>query len=68
MVNKLRGYRVMAGVTQVEMSRVIGYSSQQAYAQKENGRTPFKFKEMKAIRDYLNAKLNMTLTMDEIFS
>ncbi|WP_289088956.1 helix-turn-helix transcriptional regulator [uncultured Veillonella sp.] len=68
MSSKLKGYRVMAGATQADMSRILGYSSQQAYGQKEIGRNSFKLEEMKVIRDYLNSKLNKALTMDDIFA
>ena len=65
--NKLVGYRKMCGMTQLEMAKVINLNSAQAYGAKENGKTPFIADEMKAIQNEINSRLNMELTIDELF-
>ena len=65
--NKLIGYRNMCGMTQMDMAKIINLKSAQAYGQKENGKTPFTADEMKAIRNEINSRLNMELTIDELF-
>ena len=65
--NKLIGYRNMCGMTQLEMAKIINLNSAQSYGAKENGKTPFTADEMKEIRNELNSRLNMELTIDELF-
>lgn len=65
--NKLIGYRNMCGMTQMDMAKIINLKSAQAYGAKENGKTPFTADEMKAIRNEINSRLNMELTIDELF-
>lgn len=54
-------------MTQLEMAKVINLNSAQAYGAKENGKTPFIADEMKAIQNEINSRLNMELTIDELF-
>ena len=57
----------MCGMTQMDMAKIINLKSAQAYGQKENGKTPFTAGEMKVIRNEINSRLNMELTIDELF-
>jgi hypothetical protein len=57
----------MCGMTQMDMAKIINLKSAQAYGAKENGKTPFTADEMKAIRNEINSRLNMELTIDELF-
>lgn len=65
--NKLIGYRNMCGLTQMDMAKIIGKSNALGYARKETGKIPFKADEMQAIRNEFNSRLNMELTIDELF-
>ena len=65
--NKLIGYRNMCGMTQMDMAKIINLKSAQAYGAKENGKAPFTADEMQAIRNEINSRLNMQLTIDELF-
>ena len=65
--NKLIGYRNMCGMTQMDMAKIIGKSNALGYARKETGKIPFKADEMQAIRNEFNSRLNMELTIDELF-
>lgn len=63
--NKVRGYRTMLGLTQVEMAKVLGISKQ-SYHSKENGITPFKDTEKIKIKTLIES-LFPSITIDEIF-
>lgn len=63
--NKVRGYRVMLGLTQKQLSDKLGCSNQ-SISSKENGKTPFNDKE-KAIILSLVKKVNPTATIDDLF-
>lgn len=62
---KIRGYRVMLGVTQEELAKRFGISKQ-AYSAKERGLTRFTNQEMIAIKELL-LPLFPGITIDEIF-
>lgn len=57
----------MCGMTQMDMAKIINLKSAQAYGAKENGKTPFTVDDMRAIRNEINSRLNMQLTIDELF-
>ena len=65
--NKLLGYRKMCKLTQADMAKIIGTTSASGYGQKEKGNVPFKANEMKTIQNEINSRLNMELTIDELF-
>lgn len=63
---KLRGYRMMANTSQLDLANMLGISLT-AYSHKETGRIKFNAEQMKCIRDYLSEKLGQPLTIDELF-
>ena len=63
-LNKVKGYRVMANITQDEMASVIGLQ-RRSYIDKENGVREFTVKELTAIRDTLNNK-GIDITLDDL--
>ena len=63
-LNKVKGYRVMANMTQDEMASVIGLQ-RRSYIDKENGVREFTVKELTAIRDTLNNK-GIDITLDDL--
>lgn len=64
-MNKLKGYRVMLGLSQGDMAEKLNISKQ-SYYKKENGYTPFARDEMLAIRDMFSG-IRSSITIDEIF-
>lgn len=62
---KVKGYRVMIGLTQEELANKFGISKQ-AYSAKERGQTRFTNEEMIAIKEML-LPLFPGITIDEIF-
>lgn len=63
-LNKVKGYRVMANITQDEMASVIGVQ-RRSYIDKENGIREFTVKELTAIRDILISK-GIDITLDDL--
>lgn len=65
MGNKLAGYRRMIGITQLQISEILGISTT-TYSFKENMKTEFTRSEMikitKCLKNYFP-----NITMDEIF-
>lgn len=59
-------YRKKAHKTQKDIAKLLNISAQ-SYSFKEQGRRPFKPKEMTIIRNYLSNELNEKLTIDELF-
>ena len=64
-MNKLRGYRVMLGLTQQQMAEKLKISLQ-SYNNKELGKTSFKDKERLAIKSMV-AEIKPDITIDELF-
>lgn len=64
-MSKLKGYRVMLGLTQQAMADKLDISLQ-SYNNKETGKTPFKDKEKKAIKTIV-AEVEPGITIDELF-
>ena len=64
--NVLRGYIVRANITQMELSKLIGISHV-ALSSRLTGRVEFTRRDMLAIRNVLNRRLGMQLTIDELF-
>ena len=64
-MSKLRGYRVMLGLTQQQMADKLKISLQ-SYNNKELGKTPFNDKERLAIKSMV-AKIKPDITIDELF-
>ena len=62
---KLKGYRVMLGLTQQAMADKLGISLQ-SYNNKELKKTPFKDKERLAIKS-LVSEIKPDITIDELF-
>lgn len=56
MPNKLKGYRVMAGLTQKDMAEALGISLK-SFHEKENGLVEFTLTEAKNIVEILNSKI-----------
>ena len=56
MPNKLKGYRVMAGLTQKDMAEALGITSS-AYNQKENGMININIDESKKLYEFIKGKL-----------
>lgn len=65
MVNKVKGYRNMAGLNQMEMAKKLGVSVQ-SYRNKEKGRVAFKDSEKVIIRDILD-KVIPGIKVDDVF-
>lgn len=66
MPNKLKGYRVMAGLTQKDMAEALGISKI-SYVQKENDKGTFNINEVKKIIEILNSKLDKVVNTEDIF-
>ena len=64
-MSKLRGYRVMLGLTQQQMANKLKISLQ-SYNNKELGKTPFNDKERLAIKSMV-AEIKSDITIDELF-
>lgn len=64
-MNKILGYRKMAGLTQKAMAAVLNISEGQ-YRAKEKGRYPFNVDEIKKFHAELSEK-GITVKVDEIF-
>ena len=64
-MSKLRGYRVMLGLTQQQMADKLKISLQ-SYNNKELGKTPFNDKERLAIKSMV-AEVKSDITIDELF-
>ena len=64
-MSKLRGYRVMLGLTQQQMADKLKISLQ-SYNNKELGKMPFNDKERLAIKSMV-AEIKSDITIDELF-
>lgn len=64
-MSKLRGYRVMLGLTQQAIADKLNISLQ-SYNNKELGKTPFNDKERLAIKAMV-AEIKQDITIDELF-
>lgn len=64
-MSKLRGYRVMLGLTQQQMADKLNISLQ-SYNNKETKKTPFNDKERLAIKSMVSA-IKPDITIDELF-
>lgn len=64
-MSKLRGYRVMLGLTQQQMADKLKISLQ-SYNNKETKKTPFNDKERLAIKSMV-AEIKPDITIDELF-
>ena len=64
-MSKLRGYRVMLGLTQQQMADKLDISLQ-SYNNKETKKTPFNDKERLAIKSMV-AEIKPDITIDELF-
>lgn len=62
---KLKGYRVMLGLTQQEMANILGISLQ-SYNNKETNKTAFNDKERLAIKSMV-WEIKPDITIDELF-
>lgn len=65
MVNKIKGYRTMLGLSQEELGRKLGISKQ-AYYNKENGRNSFSDTEKLKFKT-LVLPLFPNITIEDIF-
>lgn len=64
-MSKLKGYRVMLGLTQQAMADKLNISLQ-SYNNKETKKTPFNDKERLAIKSMV-AEIKPDITIDELF-
>ncbi|HFI0237745.1 TPA: helix-turn-helix transcriptional regulator [Streptococcus suis] len=64
-MRKLKGYRVMLGLTQKNMADKFGISLQ-SYNNKETGKTSFTDRERLIIRDLVR-EIKPDITIDELF-
>lgn len=64
-MEKLKGYRVMLGLTQKKMADQLSISLQ-SYNNKELGKTPFNDKERLLIKSMVT-KIKPDITIDELF-
>ncbi|HFU4001218.1 TPA: helix-turn-helix transcriptional regulator [Streptococcus suis] len=64
-MSKLKGYRVMLGLTQKNMADKFGISLQ-SYNNKETGKTSFTDRERLIIRDLVR-EIKPGITIDELF-
>jgi len=65
---KLRKVREAAGINQMELSHLIGYSSKNAYSQKERGERKFTLEEAKKIADFFGMTIEEIFFEDSLFS
>lgn len=65
-MNKIAGYRKMLGLTQNDIAKLFGISTQ-AYRMKEVGKVNFNKREMSLFRDMLRKKAFPNITVDDIF-
>lgn len=63
-VNKIKGYRVMSGLTQKEMAEKLGLSVR-GYVLKENGTSSFKGSELSKIQTILKER-NLDVKIDDL--
>lgn len=64
-LNKVAGYRVMTGLNQTEMGRVLGITKQ-SYSNKERGVNQFSDTEKKKFKEYIG-EFFPGISIDEIF-
>lgn len=64
-MSKLKGYRVMLGLTQEQLGHKLGITKQ-SYNNKETGKTAFTDKERLAIKS-LVMDIKPDITIDELF-
>ncbi|HEM2541002.1 TPA: transcriptional regulator [Streptococcus suis] len=64
-MSKLKGYRVMLGLTQKNMADKLEISLQ-SYNNKETGKTPFTDRERLIIREQVR-EIKPDITIDELF-
>lgn len=64
-LNKVRGYRVMLGLTQEQLGELLGCSVQ-SISSKEKGRTPFNDKEKVIILEVVR-RINPDETIGSLF-
>ncbi|MCK1165199.1 helix-turn-helix domain-containing protein [Streptococcus uberis] len=64
-MSKLKGYRVMLGLTQEQLGNKLGITKQ-SYNNKETGKTAFTDKERLAIKS-LVMEIKPDITIDELF-
>lgn len=64
-MSRLKGYRVMLGLTQQAMADKLEISLQ-SYNNKETGKTPFNDKEKKKIKSIVT-EVKPDITIDELF-
>lgn len=64
-VNKVKGYRIMAGISQEEMAAALGIT-RASYNNKETGKQQFKASEMIKLVEEIQKKVP-TVTMDDVF-
>jgi DNA-binding XRE family transcriptional regulator len=65
-MNKLKGYRVMAMLTQNDMAKLLNIRTA-TYLAKEKGYRAFSDDEKRKIKTILSKKLNREFTIDELF-
>ena len=64
MPNKVKGYRVMCGLTQQEMASSLAMSLR-SYIAKESGKSEFSINDYKAMKLLFNSK-GFDLTIDDL--
>ena len=64
-INKVKGFRTMAGLTQEEMAKALSISTT-AYIMKESGKREFTESEMRAFVEKVKT-INPSVTLDSIF-
>lgn len=64
-MNKVKAYRVMANLRQIDMAEKLGLSKQ-AYGSRERGQTNFTIEEMKKVKEIFET-VDKNISIDEIF-
>lgn len=64
-MNKVKGYRVMAGYSQTEVADMLGLTKQ-TYCKRETGKTQFKPSEMLKLKNIISV-VKPDITIDELF-
>ncbi|MBF0818603.1 helix-turn-helix transcriptional regulator [Streptococcus acidominimus] len=64
-MDRLKGYRVMLGLTQSQMADKLSISLQ-SYNNKETGKTPFNDKEKRLVKSMV-AEIEPDITIDKLF-
>lgn len=61
MANLLKNLRIKNNKTQVEVAKILGYSSKSGYSMLENGKVDLTIKKARILADYYNVDVQIFL-------